>query len=139
MNPIRSFRLVLLALLATVVSAGLLSAGDYECKFTLPFEAMWGKATLLAGDYSFTLSTDRPYDVVKITEQNGNGASFIMASATGDTQPSGRSELILVRHGNKRTVRALALETPGIGPKKGWSSTTARPKANHRCSRKHPC
>ena len=41
-----SVKLVLLALLATVVSAGLLSAESYEGTFTLPVVTRWGAVIL---------------------------------------------------------------------------------------------
>lgn len=40
-------RVVFLALLATVISAGLLSAEDFQGKFTLPFEAKWGRKSVV--------------------------------------------------------------------------------------------
>ena len=106
-------RVVFLALLATVASVGLLSAEDYAGTFTLPFEVRWGNAVLPAGDYSFTIDTaQRPHQA---TVRWGNGAAMILSSGTSDRQFSGRSALFLVRRGNKGTVRALHLETPGRG------------------------
>ncbi len=119
MNQIRSFRLVLLAMLATVASVGLLSAEDYVGKFTLPFEVRWGKAALPPGDYTFNIDLARGGHMAKIIDQDGNSVAMIMASGTSDRQLDGRSELILVRRGNKGTVRALALATPGFGSPKG--------------------
>ena len=114
MKTTRSFKLVrllALALLATVVSAGLLSAEDFEGKFTLPCEAKWGLATLPAGDYSFRLNTVvAPYT---ITVRGENGNAMIMAWGNSDSGVSGRSELILVRRGKTGTVRALHLAEAG--------------------------
>jgi hypothetical protein len=110
-------RLGLLALLATVVSAGLLSAEDYKGTFTLPFEVRWGSAVLPAGDYSFTIDTAR--DSQRATVRWENGAAMVMPSSISDRQFDGHSALILTRRGHRGTVRALALATPGTGSRKG--------------------
>jgi len=107
----RFFRLAILALLATVVSAGLLSAEDYVGKFTLPFQAKWGRATLPAGDYSFQLNTARsPYTV---TVRGQDKAAMIMSDGTSNKDVSTRSELVVVRRGRTGTIRALHLNEVG--------------------------
>jgi hypothetical protein len=104
-------------LLATALSAGLLSAEDLKGTFTLPFEVRWGTAILPAGDYSFTIDTGDPLHLA--TVRGRDGAAMIMASGTSDRQFSGRNALFLVRRGRAGTVRALHLATPGIGSPKG--------------------
>jgi hypothetical protein len=109
----RFFRLAIVALLATVVSAGLLSAEDTIGTFTLPFEAKWGQAILPAGDYSFKLNT-ASYPSIATVRQGQRSAAFIMANA-GLTRGKvdGPSALIIVRRGRTGFVRALRLAEVG--------------------------
>jgi hypothetical protein len=58
MKTMKNFTLLKLAmgsLLAICFNAGFANAQNVAGKFTLPFEAHWGQATLPAGDYSFML------------------------------------------------------------------------------------
>ena len=115
MNRTRNFtsvKLVLLALLATVASAGALCAEGYEGTFTLPFEARWGTVTLPPGDYSFTVNT---VGSNVATIRGENGGAFVMHATIGENEFAGRSALFLVRHGRTGTVRALHLKTSGRG------------------------
>lgn len=107
-------RVVFLALLATVVSAGLLSAEDFQGKFTLPFEAKWGLATLPPGDYAFRINPAvAPYTVQ--VQREGKGVAIITASdGRSESGPSGQSQLIVVRRGKKGTIRALQLAEAGV-------------------------
>ena len=109
----RSFRLAILALLATVVSAGLLGAQDFKGTFTLPFEAKWGEAILPAGDYSFKLNT-ASYPSITTVRQGRRNVAFIMANA-GSTRGkvADPSALIIVRRGRTGFVRALRLAEAG--------------------------
>ncbi len=115
MNPTRSFaiaRASILAFLASFGLAGLLKAEEYEGKFTLAFESRWGRMTLPAGEYTFKLDTDiHPY-TVKVTGKDG--ATFVYADGATNDKPGGRSELLLVRRGNKGTIRALHLAPEGL-------------------------
>ena len=117
----RFFRLAIVALLATVVSAGLLSAEDIVGKFTLPFEAKWGLATLPAGDYQFNLNTAvSPYTV---TLRGQDKTVMIMSEGASSEDVSNRSELVIVRKGRTGTIRALHLSDVGrtflYAPSKG--------------------
>ena len=60
MNSNRSLRLVkflVLVLLTACFGASLANAQVAGGKFTLPFEARWGRSILPPGNYSFTLDT----------------------------------------------------------------------------------
>jgi hypothetical protein len=106
-------RLFGLALLAVGLTAGLASARDYQGKFTLPFEASWGQATLAPGDYTFTLEADAGPYTVRLRRRD-QGVAIILAEGVSTAKASERSELIVVRHGKKGTIRALHLSGPGL-------------------------
>jgi hypothetical protein len=111
MNGIRYSSLIRflgLALLAACFNAGLASAQVFQGKFTLPSEAHWGKATLPAGDYAFTLDSVSPTCTLHLY-QGRKGAGMIMAQAY-DKAYSGRAELTMVGG----TVRSLNLPDLGI-------------------------
>ncbi len=104
-------RVVFLALLAAVASAGLLSAEDLVGKFTLPIEAKWGLATLPAGDYQFNLNAAvSPYTV---TVRGQDKTVMIMSGGVSSKDVSDRSELVVVRRGRTGTIRALHLKEVG--------------------------
>jgi|SRR5208337_2163368 len=110
MNWIRNsklLRLLGLALLAACFNAGHASAQVFQGKFTLPFEARWGQATLPAGDYSFTLDSVRKTCALRLHRGNNNVA--LILSQAQDENYSGQAKLTVVAG----TVRALSL--PGIG------------------------
>jgi hypothetical protein len=118
-------------LLATCVWTGVLRAQDYKRTFTLPIETKWGQATLPAGDYSFTIDTASAPYVAKIRWKNGG--AFVIAGAVSDRQSVARSELVLVRRGNKGTVRALALAIPSLHhPNGGLVFSYPPPKSERR-------
>ena len=73
-RSLTSLKLVVFALLATVVSTGLLSAGDYSGKFTLPLEAKWGRAILPAGEYEFKINTDVAPFTLKVSGKDGTAS-----------------------------------------------------------------
>ncbi len=96
-----------LAVLATVVSAGLLSAEEYTCTVSLTGETRWGATTLPAGDYTFKINTDKsPYWA---TVRGANGSVMIPALSIDDHYFAGRSMLIVARQGGKRSVRFFHL------------------------------
>jgi len=96
-----------LVLLAVCFNAGHAGAQVFQGKFTLPFEARWGRATLPAGDYSVTLDSANPMCTLKL--QRGNRVVAMILAQAKDMNNSGRAELTVVRG----TVRALNL--PSIG------------------------
>ncbi len=112
MKSNRNFALTLAlgSLLAICFNAGLANAQmqkNASGKFTMPFEARWGLATLPAGDYTFTLqgtgmgSTLRVYRglecVAKIQNQSYDQAS------------SGRAALTVIQNSTGKTVSDLRL------------------------------
>jgi hypothetical protein len=117
MNTNRSLRLVkfaVLALLTACFGASLANAQEVQGKFTLPFETHWGNAVLSPGDYSFRLnfSGDSP-DYTVLTREQDQKETIIMASARSHSS-SGKSGLIVERHGDRGTVRTLRLAEAGL-------------------------
>ena len=105
-------RVVFLAVLGTALSAGVLRAEDYKGSFTLPFEVRWGTAVLPAGDYTFTMDTDKGSNLATI--RGDKVAAMIIANGTSNRQFSGRSSLVLARRGRTGVIRELHLAIPGL-------------------------
>lgn len=117
MKTNRSLSLVKFAVLAVVTAcfgAGLANAQEIQGKFNLPFELHWGQAVLAPGDYSFRLnfSGDSP-DYTVVTREQDQKETIVMASTRGHSS-SGKSGLIVERHGDRGTVRTLRLAEAGL-------------------------
>jgi len=104
---------LVLAVASAVVFAGIASAAPaYKGRFTLPFDAQWGGATLPAGDYTFTLNSAAPPAFVKI-EQGNRNVALVMAHAFSTSDASKESELIVTRSGGRVRIRVLHLAELG--------------------------
>jgi hypothetical protein len=112
-RSLKSVRILLLAVLAAALSASLASAQDYEGKFTLPFEARWGKAVLPAGDYSFRVNASQIPCMVSVS-QGRQTLAFILTSDTTRGRVAGSSALIAVRSAGSYRIRALQLAEAGV-------------------------
>jgi hypothetical protein len=111
MNGIRISSLIRfsgLALLAACFVAGHANAQVIQGKFTLPFSARWGKATLPAGDYSFALDSVGPTCTLHLY-RGRNGVGMIL-SQSYDKSYSGNAELTV----EQGAVRTLNLPELGI-------------------------
>ena len=110
MNSIRIstlLRFLGLVLLAVCFNAGHASAQMFQGKFTLPFEARWGQATLPAGEYSFSVDGGCATCTMHILHENRTVA-MVMPWGQADIY-SGHANLTIVR-GRVRT-----LSIPEIG------------------------
>ncbi len=112
-RSLKSVRILLLAVLAAALSASLASAQDYEGKFTLPFEARWGKAVLPAGDYTFRVDPNNEPCMVSLS-QGRQIVAFILTSDTTRGKVAGSSALIAVRNAGSYRIRALQLAESGV-------------------------
>jgi hypothetical protein len=113
MKSMRNFTLLQLAmgsLLAICFNAGFANAQTVAGKFTLPFEAHWGQATLPAGDYSFWMEKG-PVAKIQVFREN-KGVAFVVDRGY-DTETSAGMSLTVVWYGAGYSVRDLNL--PGIG------------------------
>jgi hypothetical protein len=130
MKSIRSFTLLKLAtasLLAICFNAGLATA-QTAGKFTMPFEAHWGQATLPAGDYSFKLEELPTGHIVHLFQGTKNVAYIVNQSF--DRESTGPISLTVIRNSAGNTVRDLSLPEIGVvlhyGPKPGRSAAEER-------------
>lgn len=113
MKSTRNFTLLKLAMalpLAIGFNAGFANAQTVVGKFTLPFEAHWGHATLPAGDYSFML--ERGPDAKLLVSRGNKNVAYIVAQGYTAEPPVGAS-MTVVQNSAGNTVRELSL--PGIG------------------------
>lgn len=105
---------LVLALASALLLAGLAGAqsGPYTTgKFTLPFEARWGLATLPAGDYEFTMDNMKPTGAIEIFR--GTKAVALISSQGYNELSAGQAQLRVVRTAQGNVVRDLSL--PEIG------------------------
>ncbi len=117
MNTNRSLKLLTFAVLALVIAcfgASLANAQEVKGTFNLPFETHWGNAVLAPGDYSFRLnfSGGSPDNTV-LTREEDQSQTMILAS-TRDHSFTGKSGLIVERHGDRGTVSSLRLAEAGL-------------------------
>jgi hypothetical protein len=111
MNGIRISSLIKfsgLALLAACLMAGHANAQEFEGKFTLPFQARWGNATLPAGNYFFTVGS--PGTPFQVHLYRGRKCVGVIMAQSFDKTYSGLAELTL----EEGSVRALNLPEIGI-------------------------
>ncbi len=102
--------MIFLAMLSAALSAGVLSAQDFQGSFTLPFESRWGTAILPAGDYTIKLDTgDRTRFQYVVTVRGENYAAMILSFSRKSDTTTKTNELVVARSGHKGTVRALRL------------------------------
>jgi hypothetical protein len=111
MNGVRVSSLIRfagLALLAACFVAGHANAQVFQGKFTLPFQARWGQATLPAGDYSLTLDSVDMKSTLRLF-RGRNAVGMILAQSYYKTD-SGHAELTV----EQGSVRSLRLPELGI-------------------------
>jgi hypothetical protein len=100
---------IALAMIAPGLHAGPAARG----KFTMPFDAHWGRTTLRTGDYTFSvnhITSDGTILVYRGTQ--AMGIVFPQEFNDRDNQ-SKNPELVCIRHDGIVTVRALRL--PNVG------------------------
>jgi len=114
MKRIRSFTLssLVLALITSCLGAGMAKAQEWQGKFTLPFEARWGQASLPAGDYSFTV--DQTAAAAVITLSSGQKTVALIHAQGHDLKTMDSSSLIIANGRGMNTVRELKLGDLGV-------------------------
>jgi hypothetical protein len=105
--------------LALIVGAGALSSSLAVAQaargaFKLPAETHWGKITLPAGDYSYSLDAASPTAIVTIRSAANKWSAMVLASSVSDLPPAGTDELVLTKNGEEMFVTALCVKDLGI-------------------------
>lgn len=105
---------LLVAVTACVMIAPRLQATTaVQGKFTLPFEAKWGKVSLPAGDYALAINQYSSMARVVIS-QSGHYVGITLPEVFDYTENKSKSaEIVCIRHNGVTTVRALRL--PQVG------------------------
>jgi len=114
-------RLLVLGVLVAGFNAKPASAQILRGKFSLPFTACWDKATLPAGNYSFTL--DEPTASGQVTVFRGRQAVALISTRGVSYTTSDHSEMVL----QGGMVRELSL--PQIGVTLQYPEFTPRHRA----------
>jgi len=84
----------------------------YQGKFTLPFEAHWGKATLPAGDYTFSLpKAMAPY---MLTVQGQGKNVIVFTGAVADERAGHDSALTVTQIGTAQVITGLRATELGL-------------------------
>ena len=104
-------RLLAVVLLATCAFAAAANAQTTAAKFTLPFEAHWGKNVLPAGEY--TISMDSLSNVALLRSANGKTIGFTPIPIQAYSHKGATALFVMVR-GNQRIVRSLNLPARGV-------------------------
>ncbi len=103
------------ALLATCLLAGSASAqARFRGKFTLPFEAHWGKAVLPAGEYLLSVEEGSAFsgEWVIRDAKSGRLVACELVSIIEDA-PAGKSALLIGARGTRHVVYALRIADLG--------------------------
>jgi hypothetical protein len=105
---------VLVAVTACAVIAPRLQATTaVQGKFTLPFDAKWGKVSLHAGDYKVAINNYSSMATVVIS-QSGRNVGITLPEVFDYTENKSKTaELVCIRHNGIVTVRELRL--PQVG------------------------
>lgn len=113
----RSFdvvKVLLLAVLAAGLNAKLASAQGYQGKFTLPFEARWGRAILPPGEYSFSVDPGKAACIATVSQGQHYIALVMSSGVIEQGELTGPSALIAVRSGGTYRIEALRLAEAGV-------------------------
>jgi len=104
-------RYLIFTCLAVCFSAALLSAEDWRATFSLPFETQWGETVLPAGDYSLRFK-DAGYRPM-LLEQGTRFIAFLPVLTNETPRTPAKSQLLIVREGNRATVHILYIAELG--------------------------
>lgn len=106
-------------LLAVMLGATLLFASaanaqsEYQGKFTLPFEARWGRAVLPAGQYWLTCVHFNPGTVLVIRDANNRRIVAYESAVFREDSATGESALLVGKQGKQRAVHSARIAELG--------------------------
>ncbi len=115
MKTDRSHRLVRYLIftgMAVCFSAGMLGAQDWLVTFSLPAETHWAGAVLPAGSYTLKLNPYNNREPIQL-KQGTRHVAMLMAQSEATPRTPAKSQLLLVREGNKATVHILYIAELG--------------------------
>jgi hypothetical protein len=75
-------------------------------RFTLPFEAHWGKLNLQPGTYSFNVNSENSAYIIAV-QQGNHPMGFVLATTFSSHEPSENPALLCVRHAGACSIGAL--------------------------------
>lgn len=106
---------VLAGLMAcAVVAPRLQGRPTAQAKFTLSFDAQWGKNVLSSGEYTVSISQYSSTAMIWVSNQNGRRVAVMLPQAFDTTQTGGKdAELVGIRHNGTVAIRELRL--PDVG------------------------
>jgi hypothetical protein len=121
-----AFRGLLFAVLLTLFASTLMYAQEVKGSFNLPFEVYWGNVQMPAGHYTFNLD---PTGVTPVVLQRGSTSNIVRYGFHELLGPSAKSQLIIVRAGDKWLVNAVYI--PSV-KKAFWFNVPQRYAVSHR-------
>ena len=114
MKTNRSHRLVRYLIftgLAVCFSAAMLSAEEWKVTFSLPVETNWAGTVLPAGDYCLRFK-DAGYRPMEL-RQGTRSIAFLPVLTNETPRTPAKSQLLIVREGNRATVHILYIAELG--------------------------
>jgi hypothetical protein len=106
--------IALLAVIGLIVIApGVHAQPSANFHFQMPFDADWSRMALSTGDYSFSLDQYSANGLIFVYHDNKAVGITHAESFDAKEDKSDKTELVLVRHDGKVSVRALRM--PGVG------------------------
>ncbi len=107
-------KVLLVAAMALLASAGSAWAEDYRGEFTLPSPTQWGSAVLPAGTYSFTMNPEKAPYMLKLQRGLETAVFIAPAGKTPLKRATGASSLTAIRRGGKLRIQSLFLANEGV-------------------------
>jgi hypothetical protein len=101
-----------LVLLTGVVALSSGLADAQSGTFRLPVEAKWGKATLPAGDYRYSM--DPTTDKILTIRSMADGSGIMVLASSISQKQFARNQLILTKRGDQMFVTSLGMEDYGM-------------------------
>jgi len=116
MKSIRKFVYAALLMLSALnFTPSLASAQDAAGTFTLTHEVHWQSAIVRAGKYRFSTETRGPWEMLRLRNLSGSGASFMLLVRNTETsQPSDLSQIVLITRSSGSYVSAMQLPESGL-------------------------
>jgi hypothetical protein len=105
----------LLALSALSFAPTPASAQEARGSFTLTHEVRWQNAVVPAGEYTFSVESRGPAELLVLTKVTGKGAGFIVLTPEVEAATfSEHSALVLVKRAGNSYVSSMSLPEYGI-------------------------